>query len=416
MTPSTRPGARRRTDGSRARTSPAAGQQGGQCRPRAGQAGQAASTLGNLGANQLAAEQGIIGTQNQYGAMQQQAEQQKIDQAIKNYAMQQEAPMQSLAQMSGLLRGLPLETKTTQSYQAGPGALQSLAGIGTGIAGITSLAKAGGGTVKSYAKGGIASYEGGGDVMSEENAKGIAQDLTADQMQQVQPRTLPDYIRIPLLNQKIEEQIMSAAARETMHRQTIAEAQLLRQTTAGNRPAKTPDLVQIKNTKTGDTKTIDANRLTYSDTTGEPTLPDGYSIVGKVGSVGKEGGSAGGLGKIEEAKLSAKYVLLKEYDRLIEDYKKNQPSLSSGQRKALLAAKTMGFPSAVDRVMELGRTDPKNNPNAPCALSLLGSYAFLDFSISEVEAIPGVALKFVLNPLPSAEVAMIKPFLEWLPR
>jgi hypothetical protein len=93
------------------------------------------------------------------------------------------------------------------------------------------------------------------------------------------------------LDQKIEEQIMSAAARETMHKQTIAEAQRLRETTAANKPAKTPNLVQIRNTKTGDTKTIDANRLTYSDTTGEPILPEGYSIVGKVGSVGKEGGS-----------------------------------------------------------------------------------------------------------------------------
>jgi len=174
------------------------------------------------------------------------------------------------------------------------------------------------------------------------------------------------------LDQKIEEQIIAAAARETMHRQTIEEQKRLRETTAGNRPPKTPDLVQIKNTKTGDTKTIDANRLTYSDTTGEPTLPEGYSIVGKVGSVGKEGGSAGGLGKIEEAKLSAKYVLLKEYDRLIEDYKKNPPSLSTSQRKLLLAAKTMGFPSAVDRVMELGRTDPKNNPNAAAVAEFIG--------------------------------------------
>jgi len=93
------------------------------------------------------------------------------------------------------------------------------------------------------------------------------------------------------LEQGVKEKRRAAAAMETRHNQTIAEAQLLRQTTAANRPPKTPDLVQIKNTKTGDIKTIDANRLTYSDTTGEPILPDGYSIVGKVGSVGKEGGS-----------------------------------------------------------------------------------------------------------------------------
>ena len=199
-----------------------------------GQAGQLGGQLGQLGTQQLAAEQGILGTQQQYGAMQQQAEQQKIDQAIQNYAMQQQAPMQSLAQMSGLLRGLPLEATTTQSYQAGPGALQSLAGIGTGIAGVASLAKAEGGTVKSYAQGGIASYAGGGDVMSEENARGIAQDLTAGQMQQVQPRTLPDYIRIPLLNQKVEEQKAADAAmaaqqgiadQESIKQQVLAQAE-----------------------------------------------------------------------------------------------------------------------------------------------------------------------------------------------
>lgn len=178
-----------------------------------GQAASAAGQLGQLGTQQLAAEQGILGTQQQYGAMQQQAEQQKIDQAIQNYAMQQQAPMQSLAQMSGLLRGLPLESTTTQSYQAGPGALQSLAGIGTGIAGVASMTKAEGGTVKSYAQGGIASYADGGDVMSQDNAEGIAQGLMPQQLEQVQPRTLPDYIRIPLLNQKIQEQ---QAAQQTM--------------------------------------------------------------------------------------------------------------------------------------------------------------------------------------------------------
>jgi hypothetical protein len=192
-----------------------------------GQAGQAAGQLGQLGSQQLAAEQGILGTQQQYGAMQQQAEQQKIDQAIQNYAMQQQAPMQSLAQMSGLLRGLPLEATTTQSYQAGPGALQSLAGIGTGIAGVASMTKAEGGTVKSYAGGGIVGFADGGDVMSQRNAEGIAQGLNADQLQQVQPRTLPDYIRIPLLNQKVQEQ--QAAQQAMAAQQGMADQESLKQ-------------------------------------------------------------------------------------------------------------------------------------------------------------------------------------------
>jgi hypothetical protein len=203
------------------------GLQGGQAALQGlSQAGQAASTLGNLGANQLAAEQGIIGTQNQFGTAQQQAEQQKIDQAIQNYAMQQQAPMQSLAQMSGLLRGLPLESTTTQSYQAGPGALQSLAGIGTGIAGVASLAKAEGGTVKSYANGGIVGYADGG-VMSQANAEGIAQGMVPQQLEKVQSRTLPDYIRIPLLNQKIEEQ--KAAQQAMAAQQGMADQESLKQ-------------------------------------------------------------------------------------------------------------------------------------------------------------------------------------------
>ena len=110
------------------------------------------------------------------------------------------------------------------------------------------------------------------------------------------------------LNQKTEEQIIAAAAIETRHRQTIEEQKRLRETTAANKPAKTPDLIQIKNTKTGDTKTIDANRLEYSDKTGEATLPDGWTIVGKVGSVGKEGGS--------DQRPKASTVVAREYTAL----------------------------------------------------------------------------------------------------
>jgi hypothetical protein len=192
-----------------------------------GQAGQAAGQLGQLGSQQLAAEQGVLGTQQQFGAMQQQAEQQKINQAIQNYAMQEQAPMQSLAQMSGLLRGLPLEARTIQSYQAAPGALQSLAGIGTGIAGVASLSKAEGGTVKSYAGGGIVGYAGGGDVMSQDNAEGIAQGLMPQQLEKVQSRTLPDYIRIPLLNQKVQEQ--QAAQQAMAAQQGMADQESLKQ-------------------------------------------------------------------------------------------------------------------------------------------------------------------------------------------
>jgi len=121
------------------------------------QLGQAAGALGALGQQQFNSQKDIIGMQNQYGAQQQAAEQQKINQAIQNYATAQQYPMMQLGNISNLLHGLPMQSTTTQSYQAGPSGLNTLAGIGTGIAGAAQLMKAKGGTVKSYVGGGITS-------------------------------------------------------------------------------------------------------------------------------------------------------------------------------------------------------------------------------------------------------------------
>lgn len=98
-------------------------------------ANQAASTLGNLGTQRLAADTSIIGTQSQMGAQQQQLEQQKINQAIQDYATAQQYPMMQLGQLSALLRGLPLQQGTTQMYQAQPGIAQQTLGLGLGALG-----------------------------------------------------------------------------------------------------------------------------------------------------------------------------------------------------------------------------------------------------------------------------------------
>jgi hypothetical protein len=95
------------------------------------QLGQAGRTLADIGGAQLQAQQGIIGLQSPFGGQQQALEQQKVNQAIQNYAMQQQYPMQQLAAMSGLLRGLPLQSATTQSYQAAPSTVSQIAGLGT---------------------------------------------------------------------------------------------------------------------------------------------------------------------------------------------------------------------------------------------------------------------------------------------
>ena len=135
-----------------------------------GQAGQAAGTLGALGGQQFGAQKDIIGMQGQYGAQQQAQQQQMINQAIQDYATQQQYPMMQLGMMSNMLRGLPMQGVTTQSYQATPNALtQGIGALGTGltISNAMGTGKAAGGEIKSYAKGGIASYDVGGDVKSD---------------------------------------------------------------------------------------------------------------------------------------------------------------------------------------------------------------------------------------------------------
>jgi hypothetical protein len=133
------------------------GLQGGQAALQGyGQVGQAAGTLGQLGTQQLAAQQGILGTQNQFGGQQQAQEQAKINQAIQNYATEQQFPMLQLGNISSLLRGLPMQSTTTQTYQAQPGLASQIGALGTGAIGLSKLAgaKAGGSTKAISKRGG----------------------------------------------------------------------------------------------------------------------------------------------------------------------------------------------------------------------------------------------------------------------
>jgi hypothetical protein len=118
-----------------------------------GLANQAASNLANIGTQQLAAQTGILGLQNQIGGQQQGQQQQYINQAIQNYGQAQEAPMQSLNQFNALLRGYALPGTTQTQYQAAPPLANQLAGFGTAAVGATALSNAvgkkKGGTVRS---------------------------------------------------------------------------------------------------------------------------------------------------------------------------------------------------------------------------------------------------------------------------
>jgi hypothetical protein len=130
-----------------------------------GAATQAAGALGQLGGQQLGAQKEIIGLQSQMGREQQALEQNKINQAIQDYAIAQQYPFMQLGMMNAMLRGLPLQTQTTQLYQAQPSALQQ--GIGLVGAGSTLFGgRAAGGAIKEYREGGIVGYAPGGVIDS----------------------------------------------------------------------------------------------------------------------------------------------------------------------------------------------------------------------------------------------------------
>jgi hypothetical protein len=120
-----------------------------------GLANQAGTNLANIGSQQLGAQQGILGLQNQIGGQQQAQEQQIISNAINNYAQQQQAPMQAYNQYNALLRGYAIPGMTTTQYQAAPSATSQLAGLGTAAAGAYGLMKKAGGTIKEPKSQGI---------------------------------------------------------------------------------------------------------------------------------------------------------------------------------------------------------------------------------------------------------------------
>jgi hypothetical protein len=111
----------------------------------------AASNLGNLGQQQLAAQTGIIGLQNQVGAQQQQAQQDIINNAINNYAQAQNYPLQQYNAYNAILRGYAIPGQTSTTYQAAPALSSQLAGLGTAGYGLSQLAKgASGGLPKDF--------------------------------------------------------------------------------------------------------------------------------------------------------------------------------------------------------------------------------------------------------------------------
>lgn len=120
-----------------------------------GLANQTASNLANIGSQQLAAQTGILGLQNQIGGQQQSQQQQYINQAIQNYANAQNAPMDKLQQYNSLLRGYAIPGTTTTQYQAQPTLTNQLAGLGTTAYAASQLAKKKGGVIRAPKRSGL---------------------------------------------------------------------------------------------------------------------------------------------------------------------------------------------------------------------------------------------------------------------
>ena len=187
-----------------------------------GQTIQGAGQIGQLGGAQLGAQRDIIGLQNQMGGQQQALEQAKINQAIQDYATAQQYPLMQLGMMSNMLRGLPMQATTTQTYQAAPAPITQGLGLLAGAAGAKQAGLfAEGGTIKGLASGGVAGYANRGMVQANPDSsvvRGIRQKLmmmNADDLNRVAQTSPSEEIRAMALQilqeQKIREQAEAQA-------------------------------------------------------------------------------------------------------------------------------------------------------------------------------------------------------------
>jgi hypothetical protein len=181
-----------------------------------GQMGQAASTLGQLGGQQLGAQKEIIGLQSQMGKEQQALEQNKINQAIQDYAIAQQYPFMQLGMMNAMLRGLPMQTQSTQLYQAQPSMLQQ--GIGLAGAGASLFGgRAAGGAIKEYREGGIIGYAPGGVIDSTRAQLEQIADMPGgvQKLEQIRNSSTSDEVRKMAAEVLTEKRIEAQAEQQT---------------------------------------------------------------------------------------------------------------------------------------------------------------------------------------------------------
>lgn len=124
---------------------------------------QGYNQLGALGQNLYGQNIGNIGLQQQLGGVQQQTDQATRQAAYEDFLRRQQYPYQQLAFMSDMVRGAPLTQQSSTIFTPNPSLISQIGGLATagmGAYGLYNQAfggppKAAGGTVKSYAKGGL---------------------------------------------------------------------------------------------------------------------------------------------------------------------------------------------------------------------------------------------------------------------
>jgi hypothetical protein len=194
-----------------------------------GQAAGAANTLAGIGGQELAAQQGIIGTQTQQGAAQQAQQQQVINQAVQNYATAQQYPMLQLGMLNSMLRGLPMQSTTTSLYQAQPTAAQQAIGLGGTAAMLgTAFGKREGGIVGMREGGKVPGFKYGA-VINDAQLEDKTRKLGAVPAQPGQPSPLQQRIADPQLNPNERMLMQGVQTDQNRLRQNPAAAQMLMQ-------------------------------------------------------------------------------------------------------------------------------------------------------------------------------------------
>jgi hypothetical protein len=114
-------------------------------------------TLADIGNQQYAQQMGLMGKQLEVGGQQQQYEQNRLNQVIQDYATAQQYPFMQLGILSNMIRGQPMQSVTTQSYQAQPSYIQQGLGALGAINAMQGTKSSKEGGVIKMASGGIAS-------------------------------------------------------------------------------------------------------------------------------------------------------------------------------------------------------------------------------------------------------------------